>query len=233
MDIERIQDQTLAALSGKINDYYLAGGTALARFYFHHRQSIDLDFFSQVYSFDNIVKTMNDLSLQLGKEIELVATQNDAKFARMAVYAGQFPEALKIDFIEDIIKLIKPLNNINGINVMSLEDIYVRKLYALSGTVLQNDAIGRNVPAGGRVEAKDFFDVYFLSKTFLSLSDFVKNFGNNVIREGLIRWFRSYNRLDIKSGLLEIITNNPIDYQTAEKHFKIEIDKILKEEIGE
>jgi predicted nucleotidyltransferase component of viral defense system len=37
-------------LKDKAVPFYLAGGTALAKFYFQHRESYDLDFFSQKYS---------------------------------------------------------------------------------------------------------------------------------------------------------------------------------------
>jgi predicted nucleotidyltransferase component of viral defense system len=234
MDIKGLQDATLNSLSGKINDYYLAGGTALARFYFNHRESADLDFFTQKFSSFEISKIMEGLATQLNLKITLAASQNDEKYAKIMVYYANFPEAgkLKIDFVEDVVKLLKPLNLVNGINIMSIEDIYLRKLYAISGAVQQTDGIGRSFQLGGRVEAKDFFDVLFLSNTFLPLSDFVQKYGNNIIKEGLIRWFRRYDRMEMKTGLLEIITKNSIDYQKAEKYFKNEIDKIIEEEIG-
>ncbi len=43
-----IQDQFLAQFFASVvaDGFYLTGGTALARFYFHHRESIDLDLFT-------------------------------------------------------------------------------------------------------------------------------------------------------------------------------------------
>ena len=50
------QEKVLKALEGKIDNFYLAGGTALSLFYFHHRQSDDLDFFTQEFNQDMINK---------------------------------------------------------------------------------------------------------------------------------------------------------------------------------
>ena len=36
------QKEVLRALSGRVNEFYLAGGTALSLFYFRHRLSVEL-----------------------------------------------------------------------------------------------------------------------------------------------------------------------------------------------
>ncbi|MFO7633905.1 MAG: nucleotidyl transferase AbiEii/AbiGii toxin family protein [Caldilinea sp.] len=43
-----LQDRSLAQFFTRAasDGFYLTGGTALARFYFHHRESIDLDLFT-------------------------------------------------------------------------------------------------------------------------------------------------------------------------------------------
>jgi hypothetical protein len=115
---------------------------------------------------------------------------------------------------------------------MSLEDIYMRKLYAVAGYIARSDDIGRTAPIGGRIEAKDFYDLYYLSHTFIPLAGFVKKYCNPVIIEGLIRWFRTYDRMKMMDGILEIKTDKKIDYKKMERHFKEEIDKIIEKEIG-
>lgn len=40
-----LQDTVLNVIAGCTADFYLTGGTALSRFYLHHRFSDDLDFF--------------------------------------------------------------------------------------------------------------------------------------------------------------------------------------------
>ncbi|MDI6732200.1 MAG: nucleotidyl transferase AbiEii/AbiGii toxin family protein [Candidatus Margulisbacteria bacterium] len=39
------QNKVLKILSEKVDNFYLSGGTALAKYYFQHRNSEDLDFF--------------------------------------------------------------------------------------------------------------------------------------------------------------------------------------------
>lgn len=48
--LSKNQQDVLSILSKEsvvIDNFYLTGGTALAEFYLHHRQSEDLDFFSE------------------------------------------------------------------------------------------------------------------------------------------------------------------------------------------
>ncbi len=130
-----------------------------------------------------------------------------------------------------IVKLLKPLKIINGINVLSLEDIYVRKIYAITGGLQADDFIGRKITLGGRQEAKDFFDLYCLSSIFTGLNKFCAKYCNRLVRESMIRWFRTYNRMDMKTGLLELKLNKDIDYAVIERHFKKEINKMLDKEV--
>ena len=85
---------------------------------------------------------------------------------------------------------------------------------------------------GGRQEAKDFYDLYFLSTKLIPLSEFVSD-QPSMIKEGLIHWYRSFDRDSMKSGLLDLITKDPVDYRVINEHFEKEIEKILLEMIGE
>jgi hypothetical protein len=100
--------------------------------------------------------------------------------------------------------LIKPLKNIDGINVLSLEDIYIRKIYTITGSLPAIDTVRRKVAIGKREEAKDFYDLYFLSHTFMELSRFTQSYCDQTRKETIIRWFRSYDRMHIKTGLLDL-----------------------------
>jgi len=51
-------------------------------------------------------------------------------------------------------------------------------------------------------------------------------------QEALIRWFRTYSRMDTKTGLLELKTKNKFDYREMESHFKQEINRLLERQIG-
>ena len=227
------QEKVLSLLSGKIEDFYLAGGTALSLYYFHHRESLDLDFFTKKFNAIRISNIIKELSSGLKKETELIAEQKTKQKVRIAVYSIQLTkrEALKIDFIEDYVNLIKKLRVVNGINVLSLEDIYIRKIFAIAGSLQAEDLTGRKFFRGGRQEAKDFYDLFCLSSIFIRLSDFSFKYCSPLMREALIRWYRTYNRLDMKSGLLELKSKKQIDYKEIELHFKKEIDAILEREV--
>lgn len=231
--IPDFQNKTLKLLTKKIDDFYLAGGTALSLYYFHHRQSFDLDFFTRDFNRVRISQIINYLANSLNKKIELVAEESRRSRIRISVYTIIFNKAqsLKLDFVQDYIGCIKPPRYINGINVLSLEDIYIRKIYAVSGTSPQEDSIGKRITKAGRQEAKDLYDLYCLSQIFMRLSDFSFSFANQLLREGIIRWFRTYDRMDMKTGLLELRLHKHIDYSEIERHFKKEIDRIIEKEV--
>jgi predicted nucleotidyltransferase component of viral defense system len=232
--ITGFQKKVLDLLSGKINDFYLVGGTALSLYYFHHRQSLDLDFFTTEFSTKRIEEIIGFLSSALKRKINIIAKQEQKNKVRVAVYSIPIArlEVLKIDFVEDYMGLIKPPKLINGINVASLEDIYLKKISAVSGTSEIEDATGRMVSRGNRQEAKDFLDLYCLSHTFMRLSEFVFKFCKPAIREGIIRWFRTYSRMEMKTGFMELELKKAVDYNDIEQHFKKEIKAILEKEVG-
>jgi len=232
-DLHPIQELALSALSGKMKNFYLVGGTALSFFYFHHRESVDLDFFSSNIEKPAVSELIGLISAKLGKKAKLVKQQLSKDKAKVLIYVIPITskEVLKIDFVQDFVGLLKPLKVINGINVLSLEDIYVRKIHAIVGTTPVNDLIGGRFFKGGRQEAKDYYDLFCLSSVFMRLSDFVLKYGNSMIREAIVRWFRTYERLEIKTGLLELSINKKFDYIEMERHFKKEIATIIKKEV--
>jgi len=236
------QSIVLQSLSNKIDNFYLAGGTALSVFYFQHRVSFDLDFFTPQFSHKRIQGIIAYLKTHLkpdyasdGRKIEITLTAQNLKndTAKMMVYYIYFSsrDILKIDFAEDTMNLIKETKIVEGIRILSLEDIYLRKIYTITGVMPVLDEAGKKKFIGGRAEAKDLFDIYFLSHTFMPLSRFVKKYGNPTIKEGLISWFRSYDRMRMRDGILNLDTDKGIDYKTIEKHLNKEIDKIIESEI--
>lgn len=227
------QEKVLKALAGRIDDFYLVGGTALSLYYLKHRVSQDLDFFTRKFSRKRIDEIVKYLSCVLKKNIILKAEQDAEGFARVAVYSIPISrrDSLKVDFVEDYLGLVKPPKDINGINVASLEDICIKKIYTITGAFAIEDSAGRKIAQGSREEAKDFFDLYCLSHVFLRLSEFSFKYGNSVMREGIVRWFRTYSRLDMKTGLLELALKKAIDYNDMERHFKKEIARIIEKEI--
>ncbi|MBU1122220.1 MAG: nucleotidyl transferase AbiEii/AbiGii toxin family protein [Candidatus Omnitrophota bacterium] len=231
--IREYQNTVLKALSGKISDFYLAGGTALSLFYFQHRESIDLDFFSPSFSYNRVVEITNNLHEVLKKTVKLIAQSWEDNKSNIMVYNVCFTEngVLKLDFVQDVFPLIKETKNVEGIKVLSLEDIYIRKIYAIIGILPALDMIGRKSFLGGRAEAKDFYDLYFLSHTFMPLSVFVEKYSDLSVKEGLINWFRKYDRMNIMDGVLRMKVNKKMNYKNMENHFLNEINKIVEKEI--
>jgi predicted nucleotidyltransferase component of viral defense system len=229
------QDKIFQALANKADNYCLGGGTALSKVYFRHRESLDLDFFTTKFSRKDILNLMKLVSENLKINFKLTREQQERDKIRIMVFTVPLSkkEVIKIDFIEDYIKRLRSAKRVDGIWVFSLEDIYLRKIYAISGTIEIVDLVGRKINKGGREEAKDFYDLYFLSHTFMNLSDFAFKYCDAAMQESLIRWLRSYSRLDIQAGLLELRIKKRIDYKDMERHFKKEIDYLLEKQIGE
>ncbi|MFH0926609.1 MAG: nucleotidyl transferase AbiEii/AbiGii toxin family protein [bacterium] len=232
-DIIKAQKEILDILADRINEFYLAGGTALSLFYFNHRLSDDLDFFTQEFHAGRIREIAEYIKKKTEKDITLVGQNLSKTTAEIMVYNLELGKEkfLKIDFVKDIFSLIKSVKDFNGIKVLSIEDIYLRKIYATTGLRIDVDEIGRSKFVGGRQEAKDLFDIYFLSKEFLSLADFIDEFCGQVMKEGIIRWFRTFKRLEMKIELADIKTDKKVDFREIDRHLAGEIEKILVREI--
>lgn len=224
--------RALKALSGKLEGYYLTGSTALSLFYFEHRESYDLDFFSKEFSKKRIEDIIKNLSVDINKKISLI--NEVAKKDRLQVLIYSYTannDTIKIDFVEDVYKLIKPPRIMSGIPVLEKEDIYLRKLYAACGSYATINEIGSKEFKGGRQESKDFFDLYFLSTTFMPLSKFAIKYCIPAQIESIVVWYRTYDRMAIKLGLLDIITDKKVDFQEMERHFRNEIDQMIEKEL--
>lgn len=224
----------LPYIKSKVDDFYLAGGTALSMFYYEHRESFDLDFFTKSYSKNRILKIIDALKKDSGWKIDLIQEQDQKHLAGVAVYMIHMGggKQCKIDFVEDTIELMKPLRRVDDINILSLEDIYLRKIYTIAGHIPSVNDVGQKVFLGGRQEAKDFYDIYCLSTITMPLSEFAEKYCNDTIKEGIIRWFRTYDRMLMKTGLLDLMAKTKPDYRGIDEHFKKEIDKLLEKIIG-
>ncbi len=231
--IIKTRNETLKLLANKLEGFYLAGGAALSLFYFQHRESLDLDFFTKDFSRTKIETLMSDLSKDIGLKAVLEGEVDKKGFAKMLVYSLRIDESdsLKIDFVGDVNKILEPLSMVDGISILSKQDIYLRKILTACGSITIVDSLGRSAFVGGRQEAKDFFDLYFLSKTYMSLSNFVAEYCQQPQKESIIVWFKSYDRLEIKAGLTEIRTDKKVSFFEMEHHFKDEVDKIIAAEI--
>lgn len=232
--IVKAQNTILKALAGKIDGFYLAGGTALSLFHFNHRFSEDLDFFTQKFDAVEVKKIAEYLKESLNSNIVLVGQNPVGKGVEHMHYDMEFSPGLviRLDFVQDVFPLIRPTESRNGIMVLSAEDIYLRKIYAVSGLRTGRDETGRAKFVGGRQDAKDLFDIYYLSREVMNLADFVDKYCDQVLKEGVIRWFNTFRREEMKEGLSFIKTTKSIEFRDIDRHLKAEVDKIIEKEIG-
>lgn len=240
VDILRLRDRVLKVLNGKLDTFFLGGGTALSLFYLHHRESFDLDFFSKIFSENKIKEIISTIEDSLKVKTEggqILTSKESARLFRYYVPTGIQKDldiegnSLKLEFIEDLYPLIKSHDiTIDGIPIFSQESIYLRKIYALCGVRALQDEVGKIRFIGGRQEAKDLFDVYFLSREFMPLSNFVNDFCPSE-KEKIIVWYNSYDRQEMKLGITELVIKKKADFYEIEKHFKTEIKKFIEEEL--
>ena len=132
------------------NNFYFTGGTALSVYYFGHRESEDLDFFTEqdlpkelVQQFVSKTASKHKLKFNL-REIE--------GFNNILVYNIDFGKLgeVKIDFNSYPYPQVEKRQLTDGMKIDSLLDIGTNKLQ----TITQ------------RTEVKDYVDLYFLLQKF-------------------------------------------------------------------
>lgn len=205
-EIAKMQSRVLEEVAREKDfGFALAGGTALERYYLHHRFSRDLDFFAAGYNPEAAEKFMDRIQERLGcitsKEGELIADHR----ARVIFYSlsgkgWRWP--LKVDFVEDVLIDKPEITRRGGVPVYSVKDIYFHKIVAVSGTGEQRDIAGRAL-ASGRNEPRDAFDLYVLSIRVEPLHSFIKTIPR-MYQKRFIRWVQTYSRMDMKIGLIDL-----------------------------
>jgi hypothetical protein len=142
-----VQDWVLDRLKAVDHRFYLTGGTALARGYYHHRYSEDLDLFvNDAREFqlwrDRCLKALADAAPNSGWRLEIVLREE--RFGR-AVLHGSLP--LKLEFVNDVpFRVGQPWNHPRLGRLDTKENILANKVSALVD----------------RQEPKDLVDIYFL-----------------------------------------------------------------------
>lgn len=118
-----------------LNDFYLAGGTAVA-LHLGHRISYDLDFFSNK-SFDGLL---------LKRIISNLGDYKDS-FSNNQNMIGKFNGSL-LSFIYYKPEMLGSFQQVDGVNVASIDDLIAMKVEAISQ----------------RGRKRDFVDLYFMMK---------------------------------------------------------------------
>jgi hypothetical protein len=126
-----------------LNDFYLAGGTAVA-LHLGHRLSRDLDFFS-AKQFDGVL--LKTKISELGNYEDDVSRKNNT--------IGSFNDT-KLSFMYFNPGMTEPPQLFEGVNIASLKDLMAMKVSAISQ----------------RGAKRDFIDLYFIMKKFeISITD--------------------------------------------------------------
>lgn len=146
---EILKEQTLKLLINisadlRFDQFYLVGGTALA-LYLGHRESIDLDFFSQRDFPANIFDRYEGAKSFLSKfpgSIECIC--DDVKLM-FFFFAYPRAEAIRV---------------VDGIRLASPVDIGLMKLLALAGRVTKKDIVDLYYIDKEIIEIKELFEIY-------------------------------------------------------------------------
>ncbi len=232
--IREAQNQILKVFSKEAKDFALAGGTALELYYLHHRFSADLDFFSRKFASSEINNLVSALRKNVNKRIHLeseLITGGKAKVQFYSMPVKGSNRLLKIDFVEDVFFKNPTIRDMEGIRVYSVENIYLQKIVAASGTRSGIDNVGRPIMEG-RKEARDVFDIYVLSKKVQPLHIFLQNISSQLQR-GMIHWYRTFSRQELQLTLLDMhIYDAKFNSREMIVYLENEIKQFTKEVIG-
>ena len=169
-----LQDAVLARLLAigepQLGGAKLCGGTALSRCWLDHRVSYDLDFFLP-HGF-----RAADVALALRKSGIAYETRDIVDDSRKANqlhgFVIQDGQRLKVSFVEDAYFDIFPAvrRPFGSLTVLTEEvpGLYHRKLRTVAGSGAEGDSF-----AGGRQTARDLFDLYVLSSSFMPIREFM------------------------------------------------------------
>ncbi|GAB6886746.1 hypothetical protein JCM13304A_02440 [Desulfothermus okinawensis JCM 13304] len=128
LDIEhlyQLQDRVFNILSKIYTTFYLAGGTALHRFYYNARYSYDLDFFTQ---------NNPDFSQEVREFIELLDSQ-DLKITKEVqtrdFFRIRINKVLQVDFVNGRVYRHGKSNIIDNLKVDNKINIFTNKISAI------------------------------------------------------------------------------------------------------
>ncbi|MBL7154973.1 MAG: nucleotidyl transferase AbiEii/AbiGii toxin family protein [Candidatus Portnoybacteria bacterium] len=185
----------------KFNDFYLAGGTALA-LQIGHRVSIDFDFFSE-----------NEISKNLLSKVKRVFSGTKVKVSvNNPDELTVFIDEAKITFLKYPFLVIFDLIDYQGIKLLSPKEIAAAKAYTI----------------GRRGSYKDYIDLYFIiSEKHSDLNEIIEiaekkyqdEFNSRLFLEQLV-----YLE-DIKANGIDFLRDK-IDKKILKEFFEKEIKKI-------
>lgn len=143
--IQKLIFDSFAKQKSLSEKFYFTGGTALSAIYLHHRESEDLDFFSEK-DFENeaIIEFINSLAPKIKAKPRVTLKER----VRIFEFFAKGKLLIKVDFAFYPYQRLKRGTILQGVSVDSLLDIGANKIM----TIMQ------------RTDVKDYVDLYFLLK---------------------------------------------------------------------
>jgi len=180
-----------------LKQFVLVGGTALS-LHIGHRKSVDLDLFTiEDFETNNIVPLLSeayDLKIIFQNPKTLICSIND----------------IKVDFIRFKYKIIRPIVEVDGIRMMSVDDIAAMKLDAITG----------------RGKKKDFYDLYYLMQQF-SIEKLFELFLEKYPHQTLLHVARSMSYfVDAENDTPPFVFDKKVTWQKVKKAIADEIRKL-------
>lgn len=188
-------------LLGKFEDFYLAGGTALA-LQIGHRISVDFDLFSDKEINKNLFARVKKIFA--GKTIILSVNNPD----ELTVFINE----VKVTFLFYPFPVKTSLVDFNGLKLLSPKEIAATKAYTI----------------GRRGSLKDYIDLYFIvSEKIAALGEIIELARNKFMDEFNDRLFLEQLAYfsDIEETEIHFL-KKPIGKNDLEDFFKSEISKI-------
>ncbi|MFA6375786.1 MAG: nucleotidyl transferase AbiEii/AbiGii toxin family protein [Candidatus Paceibacterota bacterium] len=187
----------------KNDDWYLAGGTALA-LQAGHRKSFDLDFFNKKGVFDNVglienFSDNNDWEMTINKENTIYGKLSGAKVSFIA-----YPF-----FVPD-----KEFIKYGTINILSVRDVAVMKIIAISQ----------------RGRKRDFFDLYWCAKNIEPLEETIKRLKKQYpsVAHDYYHIMKSLAYFDDAESDPDLELNFKTNWLEVKKYFAKEVPQIMK-----
>lgn len=191
--LEKIGNSLLA------RDFYLAGGTALA-LQFGHRQSIDLDWFSE----------QDFLNEKIKKNLALLGNFKLLSEEKGTIH-GTLNE-IRVSFFYYNYSLLFPLIKFGGINLADERDIAALKIDAISS----------------RGSKKDFIDLFFLLEKYslIELIDFFEKKYKD-IEYNKLHIFKSLVYFNDAENEPMPIMVKKAEWETVKEKIKAEVKKMI------
>ena len=128
-----------------VENFYFTGGTVLSEFYYKHRLSEDLDFFTTNDYIDDI-QILKFIKTNKLKTKALEVEYTNSRYQKIIIFKYKNQEPLKIDFAYFPLEHIGEFKKYKNIKFSSYQDIAVNKLNSLSE----------------RKRGRDYLDLYYI-----------------------------------------------------------------------